>query len=443
MKRAFTQDKLAYYLSLAIGLILALLPFHAFFTTWAGATWGHLDAFRIWKELLLVPIGLGALWLAWRDKHLKLWLKTDPLVYLIGLFLVAQLILGLAAYWDGNVNRNALIYAWLSNTRFLVFFVMCALVAAKSDWLRLHWKRLVLIPAAIVVIFGLLQLWVLPANVLTHVGYGPKTVMPYQTVDQKPQYVRIQSTLRGPNPLGAYLVLIMSLLAALLLTKRGRRNWKVMAMIAGTVIVLLFTYSRSAWLGTILSLALLCYGALKHDAARRWIMIGVAIVVVVASGAFLALRNNNTIQNTLFHTSNTSRSPESSNAARTQALENGAKSLITEPFGRGPGTAGPASVRNNAPPRIAENYYIQVGQEVGIIGLVIFIGINLLVGYRLYRQQNDLLAQVLFVSLIGITFINMLSHTWADDTLSLLWWGLAGIALSPNVVHNLKAQPTK
>src|SRR5581483_3236127 len=167
----------------------------------------------------------------------------------------------------------------------------------------------------------------------------------------------------------------------------------------GTVIVLLFTYSRSAWIGTILSVALLCYGALRYDAARRWIMIGVAIVVVVAGSAFLVLRNNNTVQNTLFHTSSTSRSPESSNAVRTQALESGAKSLITEPFGRGPGTAGPASFRNNAPPRIAENYYIQVGQEVGIIGLVIFIGINLLVGYRLWQRQNDLLAQVLFVSL--------------------------------------------
>ena len=43
---------------------------------------------------------------------------------------------------------------------------------------------------------------------------------------------------------------------------------------------------------------------------------------------------------------------------------------------------------------------------------------------------------ILFVSLIGISFINLLSHAWADDTLSLLWFGLAGIALAPRVFND-------
>jgi hypothetical protein len=25
----------------------------------------------------------------------------------------------------------------------------------------------------------------------------------------------------------------------------------------------------------------------------------------------------------------------------------------------------------------------------------------------------------------------MLSHSWADDTLAYLWWGLAGVAMAP------------
>jgi hypothetical protein len=35
----------------------------------------------------------------------------------------------------------------------------------------------------------------------------------------------------------------------------------------------------------------------------------------------------------------------------------------------------------------------------------------------------------LLASLIGISFVNLLSHAWADDTLAYLWWGLAGIAI--------------
>ena len=37
----------------------------------------------------------------------------------------------------------------------------------------------------------------------------------------------------------------------------------------------------------------------------------------------------------------------------------------------------------------------------------------------------------LFGSLIGLTFINLLSHAWTDDTLAYVWWGLAGIAMAP------------
>jgi len=44
----------------------------------------------------------------------------------------------------------------------------------------------------------------------------------------------------------------------------------------------------------------------------------------------------------------------------------------------------------------------------------------------------------LLASLIGLIFVNLVSHAWADDTLAYVWWGLAGIALSQT---NYMAQP--
>jgi hypothetical protein len=117
-----------------------------------------------------------------------------------------------------------------------------------------------------------------------------------------------------------------------------------------------------------------------------------------------------------------------------QALKDGAKSIVHEPFGRGPGTAGPASVRNNHPPRISENYFLQIGQEVGVIGLLLFLAINIEVGLLLYQNKQSMLMRVLLASLIGLTLVNMLSHAWADDTLGLLWWATAGLALSPVIL---------
>jgi uncharacterized membrane protein YuzA (DUF378 family) len=47
---------------------------------------------------------------------------------------------------------------------------------------------------------------------------------------------------------------------------------------------------------------------------------------------------------------------------------------------------------------------------------------------------DDDLAAALLAGLIGLTFVNMLSHAWADDTLSYLFWGLTGIALYPAIL---------
>jgi hypothetical protein len=62
--------------------------------------------------------------------------------------------------------------------------------------------------------------------------------------------------------------------------------------------------------------------------------------------------------------------------------------------------------------------------------MALFIAINVYIGRELWRRRTDALALGLFVSLIGLTFVNMLSHAWSDDTLTYLWWGLAGIALT-------------
>jgi amino acid permease len=94
------------------------------------------------------------------------------------------------------------------------------------------------------------------------------------------------------------------------------------------------------------------------------------------------------------------------------------------------GTAGPASVYNARKTRISENYFIQITQELGWLGLAIFLAILILVGRELWLRKSDILAASLFASLIGLTVVNLVSHGWTDDTLAYLWWGLAGIAIA-------------
>ena len=64
-----------------------------------------------------------------------------------------------------------------------------------------------------------------------------------------------------------------------------------------------------------------------------------------------------------------------------------------------------------------------------MIGLALFLLINVGVGYLLWLRRDDPLALGLFASLIGISFVCLLSHAWSDDTVSYIWWGLAGMAM--------------
>ena len=441
--------------------ILILVTFHALFTTWLGSTFVHLDTFRIWKELLLALMIPLALWLVYRDEHLRSWFVHDKLVLLVLLYVLLHIGLGAIALQRGQVNANALIYGLLINTRFLLFMLLCALVAAKTALIK-RWPRLLLWPAAIVIGFGLLQLFILPVTFLERFGYGSDTIPAVQTVDQKLEYRRIQSSLRGANPLGAYLVLVVTALVALLFASRGEisnqqstenrkqetGNRKQAAsfrfitsklppstfhlpMAVAAVALLFFTYSRSAYLGTMASLGLLALWTVWQSRFRRWAVVGMAIGIVLLGSMVWLLRDNDRLQNTLFHSDEHSRSSESSNAGRLRALNHGMQSVIDDPLGDGPGSAGPASVRNNRQARIAENYYIQIAQEVGLLGGLLFIAINGLVARRLWRERRELLGLCLLTSLAGITLINLLSHAWADDTLAYIWWGLAGIALAP------------
>jgi O-antigen ligase len=117
--------------------------------------------------------------------------------------------------------------------------------------------------------------------------------------------------------------------------------------------------------------------------------------------------------------------------------------IVSHPQGGGVGTAGPADFYNPGIARIAENYFLQIGQEAGIIGMALFIAICLFVGGLLYKLRAEPLAMALFVSLIGITFVNLLSHAWTDDTLAYIWWGLAGVALAPILAGRQKANGKK
>ena len=416
--------RLSWLTSGLVAALLVLMPFYAFLTVWEASAIGHYTAVRLWKEALLCIAFVAAAAMVPLRQSLRRQLRNDGLFGLLAGYVAVELIWGVAALLRQDVSLKALGYAWIVNLRFVAFFFTAWVAAYGSNWLYQRWFKLTVWPAIVVVVFGLLQRFVLPYDFLKHFGYGPNTINPYETIDKKSQYIRIQSTLRGANPLGAYLVAVIPAVA----TKwRQWRNWRWLLLGAATLMVLFLTRSRSAWVGAGAAVLVM---VLIYCARWRKVVLSVLAGMILAAGAAgYTFRNNDTFQNIFFHTDEHSVSATSSNADHLKASRRGAYEVLTEPLGRGPGSAGPASVYNNHPARIAENYFLQVGQETGWLGLGLFLAINCVIGYRLWRNRSDTLSLMLLAGLIGLSIVNLLSHAWTDDTLAYLWWGLAGIAL--------------
>lgn len=409
-------------------LIMLIMPFHAFLTVWGADLVGHYTALRLWKETLLLICIIGALYLVMTDGKIRSHTLTRRLVWLIFAYIGVNVVWGLIAFHQHTLTAKALGYGWIVNLRFLIFFLITWTVALRTSRLRKSWQWVVLAPAAVVVVFALLQVFVLPRDFLSHFGYGPNTISPFETINHNAHYIRVASTLRGANPLGAYILVPISLLAGLLIT--GRRTWPYISLFIGSLLTLFFSFSRSAWIGA--ALALTAIGI--HYLDRRYLkqaLIAVGCVVVLSAAAFTVFEwhHNARFQNIFLHTEDHSAVKTTSDQGHIAGLKDGVRDLVHQPFGRGPGSAGPASIYNKDQPRIAENYFLQIGQETGWIGLILFVLIDIGVGYILWLNRQDPLALTLFASLIGLTFVALFSHVWTDDTIAYIWWGLAGIAM--------------
>jgi len=438
---ALKTNRLATYMAVVVLAVLLLLPFHAVFTTWAASNFGYYDQFKVWKEIIILGLVVGCLAMLIVDAKLRQQFLRSKLTLLIALYVLLGLLRTAYGYNQGIIGWEVIAFGMIGAFRYLIFFLVVGLVAARSNLLQRFWPFAVITPATIVVFFGLLQQFVLDKNFLTHFGYGVDTIPPFQSVDQKADFARAQSTLRGPNPLGAYLMMIMTFLAGLIYKfKSSRFSFGFLAV--ASLVLMFFSYSRSAWVGLVISLATWTLLVIKDKKVLKTLLIVSGLLLVGLAAATFSLRSNNYIQNVIFHTDENSASGTSTNFVRTQAIKDGIKDVIHHPFGQGLGSAGPPSARGSAP-KIAENYYIQVAQETGLFGLVLYLAITIGVAYRLFERRDQLLPQVLFASLIGISAINLVSHAWMDDTLSLLWWGLAGIALTPVIIKTSHEKQTK
>lgn len=381
---------------------------------------------KSWKEILLgVALLLAATILTIR----KQWaIIQTKIIYLIVLFAALNVLL-IPAFYNG---LEATLAGLLINMRFFLFFVL-VYVAVR---LYPQSYRLFLITfgagALLVTVFAILQITVLPHDILKYLGYNETTIVPFLTVDQNMDYIRINSTLRGPNPLGVYAVIVLSIVlvawlrAPRKLTQKEQIVGGILA--AGSAVALWASYARSAALAAVAAIAvvlLVIYG--RRISKALWVAMGIAALVLV--GSLVVLRDTPFVSNVILHEDPAEGNDVNSNDGHLESLADGTRRMLQQPLGAGIGSTGSASLYSEEG-LILENHYLFVAHENGWIGLVLFLMITYYVLAELWRRRTYWLALGVFASGIGMAVAGLFLPVWVDDTVAIIWWGLAAMVLA-------------
>lgn len=396
---------------------------------------------KAWKELLMVLLSVLALILLVRQRKLKPFLAEWPIR--LGLAYVALHVL-LAVIIPTELLPK--VAGLMIDLRFVAFFMLCyAAAILYGPLLPKIGLRAVAAGAAVVLGFGLLQITLLPDDALRGIGYAQDTIRPFTTIDSNTDYVRINSTLRGPNPLGAITVVYVALAVAYLAYRRRWDNRAAMAglVAAASIAVMFASYSRSAYLAAVVAI-----GALIMMALRKYVTplrLGVAGVVgVILIVGLFQLRSTDWFSNVVLHEDPESTVVSKSNDEHIASLIEGTERKLDQPFGAGVGSTGSAVVYGEASsgPTI-ENIYLFIAHESGWLGLGLFLALYGLIMKRLFDQRRvSWVAAGLFASGIGLALIGMLLPVWTDDTVALIWWGLAGGILGSGYGKRTRQQET-
>ena len=412
-------------------VILGGIVLHAPLTVYFGSLLPDFELIiKAWKEILMIPAAVLTVLLVYRS---KLWpeLVRDKLLWLMAGYVVLHFIT-LLIFWQG---WPATLAGLAIDLRFIAYFVLVyVLIKSRPDWRR--WFMKVAVAGAVIVVgFGFLQLF-LPHDVLKHIGYDKyETIAPYLTVDRNYDFIRINSTLRGPNPLGAYVVIVLAAVAAAMTAGRLRLGDRRVA--AATILftlastaVLWVSYSRSALVAAVMAVALV--GLIVYGRrVNRYVWVGIVALGLMTIGGLYVARDTNLVSHVILHEDPNEGNDVNSNDGHVESLVIGLERMAEQPLGAGVGSTGSASLLGDSP-IIIENHYLFIAHEIGWLGLILFMAIFSLVLWRLWCVRRDWLATTLLASGVGLAAIGILLPVWVDDTVAIVWWGLAAMVLASN-----------
>jgi len=400
-----------------------------------GVRGAALDVVSAWKEVLLALV-LGLV--VWRQRGLPF--KPTPIDWLALAFAAAVVCYALIPQdWLGGdaSARGILLGARHDLTPVAAFFLGRSLHLGRDELRRL--AVVLLGTAGAVAAWGLVDAYAVPLQFWRDSGapgwFGEQLGLTYEGLSGLPENFiynpgderplrRLVSTFL--SPLATAYLLLVAILAA---TALQRSRW--VPMLSGLLLVgLLFTYSRTSIAALGFGLLVLAYGL------RHWWPVAAAVVLVAAS--FLFVRGyadfgpetrftpaELEIQRAGGQRERTSGDPfspgEASFDSHLDSLRAGIETMLDQPQGYGLGNAGVTAKRTGVDLKAGESTYTELGVELGVVGMLLFLAWNLALLRKLLPRAPWLGASLAAVLALGIQ-TDVIGVHW----LAFVLWALAG-----------------
>lgn len=239
--------------------------------------------------------------------------------------------------------------------------------------------------------------------------------------------IRVFSSFENPNLYAEYLIMIIPLTFARLISVDKRK--KVLYAIVGItqLLVLLLTFSRGGWLGLVFSTGLFIL-LLKRDLIIKLIPVGLVGLFFLPSSIMMRIKSIGNLS-------------DSSNFYRLQIWQNSIN-IIKDFFFTGVGL-GFESFRTisglyikDFSPYHAHNTFLELTIEIGVLGLFLFIWllVKLLKDVKSQSLSKDKVYTVaLFSSIAGLFVHGIAEHILYNPKIIFQFWLIIGLLITLNV----------
>ena len=404
-----------------------------------GVQGAALDVVAAWKDVLLA-VALAVALVAARSVPVRLW--SDRLALAYAAFVVLYWLLPQSWLDGAATHRGQLFAARHDLIPVAAYFLGRLLVLTPQSWRRLS---LALVGVAVgLTVWGLIDVYLVPLQWWRDSGvpgwFGEQLGLDYKGISGLPEnwifntgdednpIRRLVSGFLSPLATSYVLVIVLLYLVA------RRRTWWTMTAGAIAYAGVLWTHTRAAYLALALGLVVLA------AAQRRFLPVALAVASLVIGVGFVKAfphigPSTSYTQSELEYLRDKGRQKpgvsddplsagDASTSSHLRNLRDGIRTVVHHPLGFGLGNAGVSASRTRVDLKAGESTYTELGVEVGVAGLAVFLAWMAAVLLALWRRSAWLSAAWVAMLAVGVQ-TDVIGVHW----IAYVLFALAGAAI--------------